>query len=86
MADIQLKEGHLEILSRLKSSEKKIYAIDLISLNLSASNLTDLFKWGLIRTAGNKLETIGPYQLTNMGKAYLEKILKYASKELSSVV
>jgi len=83
MVEIKLKEGHLEILSRLKRSKNPLYAGDFIYLQFPASTLTDLFKWGLVGVKKNELDTIGPYQLTNMGVAYLEKILRYANKELS---
>ena len=82
MGKIELKEGHLEILSRISRSITPLYAIDFVRLDFSSSALTNLFKWGLVKTLDDALETLGPYQLTNMGTVYLEKILRYANKEL----
>jgi len=83
---VELKEGHLEILSRLSRSNNPLRAADFIYLQFPASCVSDLFKWGLVSVRKDELETIGPYKLTNMGVAYLKQILEYANNELSCVL
>jgi hypothetical protein len=83
---IELREGHLEILSRIGTCRKWIHAVDIFNYNLSHEYVTDLFRWGLIKVKGDGLETLGPYILTNLGRTYLDDILTYSSNELSKVV
>ena len=86
MGKIELREGHLEILSRIGTCRGWIHAVDIFNFNLSHEYVTDLFKWKLIKVKDDGLETLGPYLLTNMGRDYLDNILEYASKELSKVL